>query len=112
MDNQKHEMEFEKALISHLRNNKIDKKELTGLSKNLAGAAKNGLKIIDWHIVGQPPAIDGIHFTGHLDASKVAGLNKIVADEFWRELKIFRKAIPFPDIFEVSGIAEIRNQVG
>ena len=111
MEDQKHELEFENALTSHLKNIKFDKKELSGLSRNMASAAKNGLKIIDWHIVGQPPAIEQIHFTGHIDPSRLAGLSKILADDYWKELIVFRKGIPFPDIFEVRVVADLKNVI-
>ena len=70
-------------------------------------AAKTGWKLVDWHQFGQPPAparLSAAMRGG--DGSSVGGLvNKIVALERTKELRLFIRGVP-DDIFHV--IAEFQ----
>jgi antitoxin component HigA of HigAB toxin-antitoxin module len=102
MNEIKNESDLETALLEHLSDHKLEKKTLNALSAQFITAYKHGMKMTDWHILGQPPRIDQIIINGTVQGSNAAGLGRLASDSFWKELKIFRKGIPKPDYFEVE----------
>ncbi|MEO6188108.1 MAG: hypothetical protein ABIO82_00520 [Ginsengibacter sp.] len=100
MEKKSHQ-DIEEELMAHLSSTNLSKAHLSSISKSIASSQGAGLKIVDWWIYGIP-AFERIVIQGHLPMSGSSVFQKLIANEQFKEIAIFRKGIPKPDFFQVN----------
>ena len=104
MDEKRHSVPFEEALMQELRFGGIEKENLHELVGIVAGIHKGGLKRMRAFPKGQPPIVDGLRISGVVEASE---LNTFLSQILTKTPRLglvdfFPMGIPWPEIFRVN----------
>lgn len=98
---QKSNADLEKDLMSHLSATNLGKEHLASISKSIASSNAAGLRLVDWWIIGIP-AFERVVIQTHLPISQFESLGKLIQNERFKGIDIWRKGIPKPDFFQVN----------
>lgn len=103
--------EVEKQLMAHLSAANLSKDHLKHVSGSIAQSYAAGLRIVDWWIYGIP-AFERIVVQGQLPVEEARAFQELIANQQFKEIRIFRKGIPVPDFFQVDlTIEKISEQI-
>ena len=98
---QKSNADLEKDIMSHLSATNLGKEHLASISKSIAASNAAGLRLVDWWIIGTP-AFERVIIQTHLPISQFESLGRLIQNERFKGIDIWRKGIPKPDFFQVN----------
>ena len=93
--------DLEKELMSHLSATNLDKEQLSSISKSIAASKASGLRLVDWWIIGIP-AFERVIIQTHLPINEFEAIGRLVQNERFKGIDVWRKGIPKPDFFQIN----------
>lgn len=93
--------DLEKDVMAHLSGTGLGKDQLASISKTIADSKASGLKFVDWWILGIP-AFERIILQAHVPINQADVIGKLIINERFKGIDVWRKGIPKPDIFQVN----------
>lgn len=101
----------ENELMAHLAAANMSKEQLSEISRSIAGTRGSGLRIVDWWILGIP-AFERIIIQAHLPLKEAEVVGRLLQNERFKGVDIWRKGIPKPDFFQINlTIENVRSKM-